>query len=308
MRKLIDVKAVPIRATLETLLQDKTTGQNIIWATDSYEEGGLGFRDVDSVDVMAIIGDRSINLQSRSEKALELRKARTKAKAEVFTPAWVCNRMINFLEKENLGWKNIFNTENSNNTWTVNLNKIPFVGKNDWQAYVNTNILEITCGEGPFAVSRYDAVSGELINPLINRIGILDRKLRVVNENTETDEEWLKWALQAYKSTYGYEYQGDNLLIARINLLLTFVDYYKDRISTEPDKVLLNEVADIISWNFWQMDAFTDTIPLIKAPDGSNILAHIKDWSTNEIVTMKDIKRENSVQEKPKKKSRGRGK
>lgn len=65
-----------------------------------------------------------------------------------------------------------------------------------------------------------------------------------MNENTTTNEEWLKWALQAYQSTYGYEYQGDNLLIARMNLLLTFVDYYKERIGAEPDKVLLNEVAE----------------------------------------------------------------
>ena len=210
------------------------------------------------------------------------------------------------MEKERLGLEGVFNTENADNTWTVNTNKIPFTGQYDWQAYVCANSLEITCGEGPFVVSRYDAASGELINPLINRIGILDRKLRVVNENTETNEEWLKWALQAYKSTYGYEYQGDNLLIARMNLLLTFVDYYKERIGTEPDKALLNEVADIISWNFWQMDGLTDTIPLIKAQDGADILASIKDWKTNQVLTMKDLKGEKPEQEKPKKKSRGR--
>ena len=37
--------------------------------------------------------------------------------------------------------------------------------------------------------------------------------------------EWLKWALRAFQSVYGYEYQGDNLLIARINILMTFVEY-----------------------------------------------------------------------------------
>ena len=306
MGKLIDVKAAPIRETIETLLQDKTTGKNIIWASNCYAEEGFGFRDVDNIGVMAIVGICSINLQSRSKKALKEQNARAKAKAEVFTPAWMCNKMLNSIEKERLGFEGAFNTENADNTWTVNHNKIPFRGKNDWQTYVSANSLEITCGEGPFVVSRYDAASGELINPPINRIGILDRKLRVVNENTTTDEEWLKWALQAYKSTYGYEYQGDNLLIARMNLLLTFVDYYKDRIGTEPDKALLNEVADIISWNFWQMDGLTDTIPLIKAQDGTDILASIKDWKTNQVLTMKDFKGEKPEQEKPKKKSRGR--
>lgn len=244
MGKLIDVKSTPIQETIETLLQDKTTGKNIIWASNCYAEEGFGFRDLDSIGVMAIVGICSINLQSRSEKVLKEQNARAKAKAEVFTPAWMCNKMLNSMEKERLGLEGAFNTENADNTWTANPNKIPFTCPYNWQTYVSANSLEITCGEGPFVVSRYDAASGELINPLINRIGILDRKLRVVNENTTTNEEWLKWALQAYQSTYGYEYQGDNLLIARMNLLLTFVDYYKERIGAEPDKVLLNEVAE----------------------------------------------------------------
>lgn len=231
MGKLIDVKSTPIQETIETLLQDKTTGKNIIWASNCYAEEGFGFRDVDSIGVMAIVGICSINLQSRSEKVLKEQNARAKAKAEVFTPAWMCNKMLNSMEKERLGLEGAFNTENADNTWTANPNKIPFTCPYNWQTYVSANSLEITCGEGPFVVSRYDAASGELINPLINRIGILDRKLRVVNENTTTNEEWLKWALQAYQSTYGYEYQGDNLLIARMNLLLTFVDYYKERIA-----------------------------------------------------------------------------
>ena len=67
------------------------------------------------------------------------------------------------------------------------------------------------------------------------------------------------------------------------------------------------QVIHIISRNFWQIDVFTDIIPLIKAPDGTAILVHIKDWNTSEIVIMNDINVENLVQEKLKKKSRGRG-
>ena len=44
--------------------------------------------------------------------------------------------------------------------------------------------LEITCGEAPYIASRYDTVSGEPIE-IKRRIGILDRKLRVVTENAE---------------------------------------------------------------------------------------------------------------------------
>ena len=42
MGKLIDVKSTPIQETIETLLQDKTTGKNIIWASNCYAEEGFG--------------------------------------------------------------------------------------------------------------------------------------------------------------------------------------------------------------------------------------------------------------------------
>lgn len=74
----------------------------------------------------------------------------------------------------------------------------------------------------PFLTSRYDAATGEMI-PVARRIGILDRKLRVVSENAATEDEWRKYATHAVQSTYGYEYQGDNLLLARVNLLLTYL-------------------------------------------------------------------------------------
>ena len=61
--------------------------------------------------------------------------------------------------------------------------------------------------------------------PVARRIGILDRKLRVVSENAATEDEWRKYATHAVQSTYGYEYQGDNLLLARVNLLLTYAEH-----------------------------------------------------------------------------------
>ena len=89
----------------------------------------------------------------------------------------------------------------------------------------------------------------------------MDRKLRVVSENTETEEDWYSWAVQAYKSIYGYEWQGDNILIARENLLFTFIDYYKDKFGIEPSRDKLAEIATIISWNIWQMDGLKFVIP-----------------------------------------------
>ena len=89
-------------------------------------------------------------------------------------------------------------------------------------------------------------------------------RLRVVNENTITEEEWLKWAERAIQSYYGYEYQGDNLLIACINVLLSFYEYFIERWKHELEKKTLNRIANIISWNIWQMDGLKDTVPLGK--------------------------------------------
>ena len=130
----------------------------------------------------------------------------------------------------------------------------------DWKAYVDSRRLEITCGEAPYIVSRYDSTTGELI-PVIERIGLLDRKLRVVNENAADDDEWLKWSERALQSVYGYEFQGDNLLIARINLLGTYCDYYEQRFGRQADKRLLEKATNIICWNFWQMNGLNDSLP-----------------------------------------------
>ena len=254
MGKLIDFEAYPVRITLPILLQDKTTKKNIIWATDAYSEKGTGFQDTDHIERMAIRGIDSINLQSRTEKAMEEQQERTRKKAEVFTPVWLCNKMNNYADEQWFEQKGIFNFENeAEHTWTVNEDKIPFDEKRTWKAYVDSRRLEITCGEAPYLVSRYDATTGELILPPLRRIGMLDRKLRVVNENTQNSDEWLYWTLRAFQSCYGYEYQGDNLLIARINLIMTFADYFRERMERDytagilqPDDPLLYDKLKIL--------------------------------------------------------------
>ena len=103
--------------------------------------------------------------------------------------------------------------------------------------------------------------------PIKRRIGILDRKLRIVNENTDNEKDWFKWTLRAYQSVYGYEFQGDNLLIARINLLVTFVDYMQDSWDRLPKSEELKKITNVIVWNIWQMDGITGTVPYGKPKD-----------------------------------------
>ena len=263
VEKLIDISSYPVVNVLGLLLQDKSTKRNIIWATDTYEEFGEGFTDKVQMSANSLLQHPNL-IRPRIQKSQEAQAQRTRKKAEVFTPAWLCNRMNNHCDNDWFGRDSVFNTENADNTWTVSEGKIEFPKQKNWQHYVDSRRLEITCGEAPYLVSRYDVSTGELIVPPIRRIGILDRKLRIVNENTDTYEEWLKWTTRAFEASYGYEYQGDNVLIARVNLLLTFTDYYEERWGQQPDGKLLDQIANKIAWNIWQMDGLKDTVPLGK--------------------------------------------
>ena len=263
VEKLIDISSYPVAQVLDVLLQDKTTKKNIIWATDTYEEFGEEFTDKVQLDANALLC-RADLIRPRIQKSQEAQAQRTRKKAEVFTPAWLCNQMNNHCDEDWFGRSGVFNTENSDRTWTISEGKIELPKKKKWQHYVDSRRLEITCGEAPYLVSRYDVSTGELIVPPMRRIGILDRKLRIVNENTEDYDDWLKWVIRAFEACYGYEYQGDNVLIARINLLLTFTDYYEERWELRPDDKLLRQMANKIAWNIWQMDGLKDTVPLGK--------------------------------------------
>ena len=262
MDKIIDLNAYPVRNLLKLLLKDKTTKQNIIFATSAYSTDGNPIKETDQMTETILRGFNSCEIQPRVLKSQEQQQERTRAKAEVFTPSWICNKMNNHCDEEWFGRTGIFNIELENG-WMVTNSPVPFEHEGDWMKYIDSKRLEITCGEAPYIVSRYDAATGELIE-IGKRIGILDRKLRVVNENTDNESDWFKWVLRAYQSVYGYEFQGDNLLIARINLLVTFVDYMQDRWDRVPTDTELRKIANVIVWNLWQMDGMTGTVPFGK--------------------------------------------
>lgn len=244
---------------LEILLRDHSSGKNIIWATDNYKSRGNGYQEYENITLKSITGRNGLVIKPRVEKSQKEQSKRIKDKAEVFTPSWVCNAQNNLIDNAWFGRENVFNTE-KDKTWCVNYDKIVFPDGKTWQDYVKENRLEITCGEAPYIVSRYDTVTGKWIE-INDRIGLLDRKLRIINENTEHEEEWFEWTIKAYKATYGFEWQGDSLLIARENLLFTFIDYYVERFGNYPIIERLEEIAKILSWNIFQMDGLKFVIP-----------------------------------------------
>lgn len=260
MKKLIDLNAYPVAKYLKNLLIDKTTKKNIVFATESYSDKGSDYKPECQMTEALL---KNIEIQPRIAKAQAEQNQRTRKKAEVFTPAWLCCKMNNHCDREWFNKENVFNIMDGEK-WISTKGPVTFSPKNTWKNYVDSRRLEITCGEAPYVVSRYDASTGEMID-LNDRIGILDRKLRVVNENTGTREEWFKWTLRAFQSVYGYEWQGDSLLIARVNLLMSFMDYYEDRWGSDTEDEAFNktlkQVANVIAWNFWQMDGLKGTVP-----------------------------------------------
>ncbi len=127
-------------------------------------------------------------------KKRDTQTARARGMAEVFTPSWICNAQNNLIDEAWFGRKDVFNTEYTDeqgcHRWKTTGGNIIFPEGKSWKDYIRDPRLEITCGEAPYIVSRYDTTTGETI-PIEQRIGLLDRKLRVVGEHTNTSGEWL---------------------------------------------------------------------------------------------------------------------
>ncbi len=304
---------------LASLLIDQTTNSNIIWATDDYAFLGEKYSFASVITADLISGDNEGLIKPRVKKILQLQSDRSREMAEVFTPSWVVNLQNNAVDD---GWFGVsarrFNSPRDAG-WETNYYPIHFpeTGGKSWRDYVQAPQLEVSCGEAPYLTSRYDAVTGASIPPK-RRIGLLDRKLRVIGENCLKTDEWMKWAIEATKSIYGFEWQGDSLLLARQNIFLTVVEHFYDKFDDLPNSDFMQEIARIISWNLWQMDGIKYVIPkschdttlvsydLVSGEDKfevfpcpgcsknnhskhNGIYAYIMDWKENKKIRFMDV-------------------
>ena len=148
------------------LLKDHTTQQNIYWATDSYADYGEDFTffapiTLDKITSYAskegkVITKEQYNelvkknpeekdnyqeiIRPRAVKSKEEQTQRAKDKAEVFTPAWICNAQNNLVDEQWFGRKDVFNTEYINeegeHRWLTSKPPIVFPAKRSWMSYV----------------------------------------------------------------------------------------------------------------------------------------------------------------------------
>jgi len=317
MKNGIDILENEIREqypeVLDTLLRDHTTQKNIFWATHNYRHLGKGYEYSSPISPDVITGENGHIIMPRVQKDKQLQQSRVRDMAEVFTPSWICNAQNNLIDNAWFGHENVFNAEITNadgsHGWKVNRAKITFPEGKTWKHYVRDTRLEMACGEAPYITSRYDTTTGEFI-PVEERIGLLDRKLRVISENTEKSGDWLEAAQTAYENTYAFEWQGDSLLLAREAMLFTFIENYEQKFGQQPMLKSIKYIAYIISWNVWQMDGLKGVVPdscgdkktieqdlfgekeIITPCDGcktDNMLKHnglyclIKDWKNKDV-------------------------
>lgn len=249
---------------LNILICDRSTQKNIFWATENYAHLGKNYDYYAPITPNLITGKNGDVIMPRVQKDQVLQKARSKEMAEVFTPSWVCNAQNNLIDEAWFKKKEVFNLEITNpdgtNNWKTNSDNIRFPEGKTWKNYIRDTRLEVACGEAPYITSRYDSTTGDFI-PVEYRIGILDRKLRVINENVNSTEEWLKEAEIAFQNTYAYEWQGDSLLLAREAMLASYIENYGYKFGKEPPLKSIQYIAYIISWNVWQMDGLKGVVP-----------------------------------------------
>ncbi len=254
------IRSIP--ELISVLLWDRTRRRNIRWATDSYLEKGSGYYPEKAIRVSHVRDVKRTVITPRVSKELSVQKDRTKASAEVFTPTWVVKKQNDLIEEE---FKDL-----------------------ELEEYVAKTWLEITCGEGPYMCSRYDMVSGEPIE-IKDRVGFVDRKLQRISREVDDHDEWARLVTIAYKSSFGYEFQGDSLLLARENMLYTFIDYYIEKFDRMPLLIYMESIAKIISYNVFQMDGLKYIVPMTDGEYSSGTPAIIKDWDSLRRIKFKSL-------------------
>lgn len=263
---------------LTILLKDRTTNKNIVWASPSYEGMGKLFCADQPIKKNLIIGPYDSIIQPRVEKNKRNQELRTRKRGEVFTPPWLVDKQVSIVLDE--------------------------IGVISFESFIALCWLELACGEGPYIVTRYDSITGDII-PVDKRVGFLDRKLQRIAEQSNTEKEFIKWSKIAYESSYGYELQGDSLLLSRENLLLSFCEYYDYKFGKLPTMKVIKQIATIISYNIFQMNGLTKQTPYSDDSKGNiqlnlfdevnslekqgDMFTLVKDWKNKVLVSMDSI-------------------
>lgn len=256
---------------LDTLLRDQTLSgpdpqqyHNIRWLTADYAAQGEGYAADDEMRVACLSGRQAWLVLPRA--------LRVPQPADAGLDTWQLNAQLNAEEREWFDGHDVFNVENPDHTWSVTRSPIQFPrAYHRWRDYILLPHTVAPCGEGELITSRYD-LGTQCFLPTLQRIGLLDRKLRIVTERCRESKDWLHAAKAALASIYGYALRGDEVFLCRQAMLYTLIEWYLSAFDRRPQRQTLLLWARIISWNVWQMDASSLCVP------GTSIYCLVRNW------------------------------
>lgn len=153
-----DILKIHALGLLDDLLIDRTTKRNILWATDAHSDLGSRYERDREITTNLITGENASVIKTRARKSMEQQSERTRRHGEVSTPFWVCKKINDHIDEVWFQRKTGINK-------TDEQGHIFFKQGRTWRHYVDNRRMELTCGEAPFLVTRYDPETGEAIFP-----------------------------------------------------------------------------------------------------------------------------------------------
>lgn len=275
--------------------------KNIIWANENYKELGFeSYGPESSIEPEMVTGHREHLIRPRALKSSAMQKERTKTKAEVFTPLWIVKLQNDEVDKAfreddlktyiKRTWLEITCGEGPYMATRYDMETGAIIDLDKREGFVDRKLRRIheafkdrkaqldhcqhvdeldtiarhfTAKHGSSDKSsksskqKSNAAEMSPANHTSAQVEFTAESIRHMLR-----EEWQALVEEAYKASYGFEWNGDSLLLARENLLYTYLDYYEALWQEEPPYEYLKEIATIISYNVFQMDGLTYTLPL----------------------------------------------
>ena len=90
----------------DILLHDRTTSKPILWATSDYQDIESSYASDKPILLKQITGKNDSLIQPRVNKTRETQRQRSKDKAEIFTPTWVCRTQNDLIDDAWFGREN----------------------------------------------------------------------------------------------------------------------------------------------------------------------------------------------------------
>lgn len=169
-------------------------------------------------------------------------------------------------------------------------------------SFLRKKWMEADCAEGFTLATVYAPASGRIL-PVNERTGFIDIKLNLISRLCDSPDAWIILARYAVGSCYGFEVNGDNLFLTRINVLSSILDFFKNKFDSPLNFQEVEEFANIISWNIFQLDGYTHSIPHFILKDKSiayapivepsdskhSAVPHIYDWERKGVSQLQEL-------------------